>query len=124
HTPMGDLGDRCLRSVDGADVPRRDTRGGDDDGRGPVFDGPDLRPAWHGAIRAFPYVRALHRQLVDVQLRWNLRRFVGTVHRHVAREDLRAAVRRLLSLRGSGLDPDWAARDARNEGRRPLISWV
>jgi hypothetical protein len=75
-------------------------------------------------LSAFPYVGALHRQLVDVQLRWNFRRFVGTLHRHVARQDLRAAVRRLLPLCGSGLDPDWAARNARNEGRRPLIRWA
>ena len=115
------VSDRRVRLGDGADVPRRDDRGGDDDGNGPVFDGPDLRSARHGAIRAFSDVGALHRQLADVQLRRHFRRFAGAVHRHLARQDLRAAVRRLLSHRGGGLDTHRAARDARNERRRPLI---
>ncbi len=122
HTPLGDIGDWRLRSCDGADVPCGDVRGGDDDGSGPVFDGPDLRAARHGAVRAVPYVGALHRQLFDVQFRRNFWRFVGAVHRHVARQDLRAAVCRLLPVDGSGLDSDCPALDPRNERRRPLIA--
>ena len=48
----------------------------------------------------FPTVGALHGQLAHVQFRRHLRRVAGALHRDVAGQDLRAAVRRLLPLRG------------------------
>ena len=61
-----------------------------DDGARPDPDGPDLRPARHRALRALSDRGALHGQLADIQLRRHFRRFARALHRHVARQELRA----------------------------------
>ena len=82
-----------------------------------LVDGPDLRTARHSAFRAIPDLGAIHGKLADVQVRRHLRRFAGAVHRHVARQDLRAAIRRLLPLCGGGIDTDGllAARETKDD---------
>ena len=55
-----------------------------DDGARTVADGADLRTARHRAVGTLSDGGALHRQLADVQLRGNLRRVAGAVHRDLA----------------------------------------
>ncbi len=71
-----------------------------DDGPRPVADGADLRSARHRAVGALSDGGALHRQLADVQFRGNLWRVACAVHRDVAGDQLRPAVRRLLPVGG------------------------
>ena len=110
--------DRRLRLGDGADVRRRHHRRGGDDGDGPIADGPHLRTAWHRALRTFSHGGALHGQLAGLQLRRHFGRFGGALYRHVARQELRTAIRRLLPLRSGRSDFCRIACRARNEGRR------
>ena len=65
----------------------------------------------------FPDRGALHRQLADLQSGRHLRRLAGAVHRHLAGEDLRPGVRRVLPDRVSRPDADWPVGGAGDEGR-------
>ncbi len=116
---LGHRIDRRLRPGHGADVRCRHHRRGGDDGVGSGVDGPDLRTARHGAFRTLSDAGALHGQLAGLQLRRNPGRLARAVHRHLARQNLRTAVRRLLPLRIGGPDARRPAHDSRNERRRP-----
>ena len=74
-------------------------RRGGDDGARDVADGPGLRSARHGALRAVPDLGALLRQFADVQPGRHLRRLARSVRRDLPRHELRPPVRRLLPER-------------------------
>ena len=89
--------DRGVRSGDGAAVRRRHGRRRGDDGVGLALMGLTYGPL--GTVCPMFSGGALHRQLADVQPRRDLRRLAGAVHRHLAGDPLRVAVRRLLPAR-------------------------
>ena len=59
-------------------------------------DGHDLRPDRHGARRALPHRRALHRLVDHLQPCRHLRGVAGALHRHLAAGELRHDLCRLL----------------------------
>ena len=71
----------------------------------------------------FPTAGPLHRQLADVQPRRHLRRVARAVHRDLAGEDLRPAVRRLLPHRRRAPDARRPAGDTGNERRHAQLGW-
>ena len=66
-------------------------------------DGPDVWAARHRTVGVVSDVRAVHGKLPDLQLCGDLRRLTGPLHRHVARQPVRLAVRRLLPSAAASL---------------------